>query len=207
MEKYKLMHTQWQRGHPTFFYTHVLWNVGVFAACFVLFTLFFSAVNLFHNIATEMMYSVGVSLQLTYLLYRDCIFSDSTMNEAHHYDDFFFLSIMISMYLTIQTVLFFIFISIVNLHNFTSPTMFLVLYFVLCAIYLAVDIRFFYLLHHNERWAALILRKSKTDKYALFLDELRRRNESKTQAFFDECYQLDSTTSVEDLANAFSSSI
>ena len=207
LEKYKMGHEKWRRTHPNFFYAHIVWNCGVFAAVFVMFVLLFSAVNLFHNILVEMMYSIGVSLQLTYLLYRECIFSDSEMNEPHHYDDFLFISSMVSLYLSIQTIIFFMFLSIVNLHNFASPVLFLLLYFFLCVAYVAVDARFFFLLYHNKRWAELIQQKSKRDKYECFVQELRRRNEGKTFAFFEESYRGETSKSIEDMADEFSSSI
>ena len=207
LEKYKFGHEKWHRAHPNFFYTHVVWNAAVFCAVFLLFTLFFSAINLFHNIFVEMMYSFGVSLQLTYLLYRECIFSDGSMNEPQHYDDFLFISAMMSMYLSIQTILFFVFISIVNLHNFASPMLFLILYFCLCLAYVVVDARFFYLLYYNKRWEELIRLTAKREKYELFVGELRRRNEEKTRTFFEQNYIAEASKSVEDMADEFSSSI
>ena len=203
LDKYAYYHNLWRRAHPNFLFSRVLWNAGVFCVVFWFFSFVFTLINLFHNIQLELLYSVSVSVQLTYLLYRNCVFTTDALENVQNYEDFFIFSSIISSYLLGQTVFAFVFISFLSWDELLYPHVFLFIYFALCAVYAYVEGTFFYRLWNDARWATLISQRSKNDKYEMFCSEIARRRAAETSSFFELQYARDPGTSVDDMVDAF----
>lgn len=203
LDKYAHYHNVWHRLHPNFFFTHVVWNVLVFCVALLFFSLLFMVVNFFQDAYIELLYAVAVSLQLTYLLYRNCVFHTIDLHTKQHYEDAFILCGVVSAYLLLQTVLSFVVISIMNHHRLLHPTVFLLLYAALCTAYLYIEGRFFHALWTNDRWAERIAKHAYHESFELFMAELRRRVEPSAAAFFSTAYAVDSTLTPAQFADNF----
>lgn len=201
-DKYNIYCDKWHRLHPSFVHTHILWNVAVFCVFLLFFTAAFSLINMFRALHVEIMYSISISAQLTYILYRNHI-SHSFTHTSQQYEDFAIFSILASAYLFAQTIVACLIISLSNIHLFLHPASFLTIYFGLCAIFVVFEIRFFYRLFHDAHWTELLARDAYNAEYEAFVLAVRGRNEVAMQAYFSDAYGKEAKQSADELATAY----